>query len=266
MHSSQPRVLLMAVLAAASPALAGPEWEEPLDSCGMIECAQSPIGTGPLAGIKGELTGSMAREDGDFEDLFRIYIADPVNFSIFVSPNQDGTPSFDTQLWLFDRAGDGLLGNDDNHDTGMSGKSGFGNATTDGTGVMITQPGVYFLGISGAGNTPRNDSGARIFDLAVPGEVSGPDGVIGSSARLNGWTGMGDTGSYTLQLTGVTFLPPNERADINNDGCVDSDDLARLLAGWGSGGQSDLNSDGITNSQDLAVLLAAWGCKEAKRF
>ncbi len=119
---------------------------------------------------------------------------------------------------------------------------------------------MYFIAISGAGNHPRNPINQRIFDFATPGEVSGPDGALGSSRRLGSWQGMGATGSYTLQLTGVTFLPPAEAADFNHDDCVDADDLAILLAGWGGSIRTDLNADGITDAGDLAILLAAWGC------
>jgi len=48
--------------------------------------------------------------------------------------------------------------------------------------------------------------------------------------------------------------------DINNDDTVDSDDLASLLALWGTDDlASDLNGDGAITSQDLAMLLANWG-------
>ncbi len=51
-------------------------------------------------------------------------------------------------------------------------------------------------------------------------------------------------------------------ADFTGEGCVDSADLAFLLANWGAAA-ADLNADGLTDSSDLAVLLAAWtgtGC------
>jgi len=48
-------------------------------------------------------------------------------------------------------------------------------------------------------------------------------------------------------------------ADLNGDGCVDSSDLAILLAAWGTTGDGDVDGSGATGSGDLAVLLAAWG-------
>jgi len=48
-------------------------------------------------------------------------------------------------------------------------------------------------------------------------------------------------------------------ADLNGDGCVDSSDLAILLAAWGAPGDADIDGSGVTDSSDLAVVLAAWG-------
>ena len=48
--------------------------------------------------------------------------------------------------------------------------------------------------------------------------------------------------------------------DQNDDGEVDTSDLASLLAGWGSADPFlDLNADGVVDAADLAALLAGWG-------
>jgi formylglycine-generating enzyme required for sulfatase activity len=50
------------------------------------------------------------------------------------------------------------------------------------------------------------------------------------------------------------------RGDFGLDGAVDAEDLAFLLAAWGSAGPvGDLNDDGSVEGKDLAFLLAAWG-------
>lgn len=47
--------------------------------------------------------------------------------------------------------------------------------------------------------------------------------------------------------------------DINNDGTVNSIDLAYLLADWGTSLlRSDFNHDGIVDAADLGTLLANW--------
>ena len=47
--------------------------------------------------------------------------------------------------------------------------------------------------------------------------------------------------------------------DTNDDGAVDGQDLARILAQWNtSAAEADLNLDGIVNGQDLSIVLAYW--------
>jgi formylglycine-generating enzyme required for sulfatase activity len=54
-----------------------------------------------------------------------------------------------------------------------------------------------------------------------------------------------------------------DRGDFGLDGAVDGEDLAFLLAAWGSARQvGDLNNDGTIDGLDLAFLLAAWGPTE----
>jgi hypothetical protein len=50
-------------------------------------------------------------------------------------------------------------------------------------------------------------------------------------------------------------------ADFNQDGSVDSADLAILLSTWNGVGIADLNGDGRVNSADLALFLAEWGVR-----
>ncbi len=51
--------------------------------------------------------------------------------------------------------------------------------------------------------------------------------------------------------------------DVIPTGNVNGNDLAELLATWGTNGQgvveTDLNGDGIVNGADLAVILSGWG-------
>jgi|TARA_R100000084_G_C4654395_1_gene151880 hypothetical protein len=46
--------------------------------------------------------------------------------------------------------------------------------------------------------------------------------------------------------------------DLNNDGCVNGNDLGMFFGNWGLDGVSDFNSDGVTDGEDLAILLANW--------
>jgi hypothetical protein len=55
----------------------------------------------------------------------------------------------------------------------------------------------------------------------------------------------------------VPSTPPSSSGDLNNDGQVNGQDLAALLACWGAP-CADINGDGTTTGVDLAALLAAW--------
>lgn len=48
-------------------------------------------------------------------------------------------------------------------------------------------------------------------------------------------------------------------SDLNEDGVVNAQDLAVLLAAWGSSAPgADVNDDGIVDGKDLAILLGSW--------
>lgn len=64
---------------------------------------------------------------------------------------------------------------------------------------------------------------------------------------------VGETTNQLLRLR------PYKREDLNDDGSVNAQDLAALLAAWGEfAGPADLDGDGIVGSADIAVLLSAW--------
>ena len=49
-------------------------------------------------------------------------------------------------------------------------------------------------------------------------------------------------------------------ADLNQDGKINGEDLAILMASWGNNDSfKDINADGIIDSNDLSVLLNSWG-------
>jgi len=245
----------IALLAAASASTtyAGPEWTEMLsDSGSSIDEAHTPIGSGDLGTIVGELEGS-----GDFQDVFRIYVKDYNSFSAMVEM-APGSSGFDPQLWLFDENGVGILGNQDNLSAGVSGEAGFGGAANDGSGSQLTHEGVYYIAVSGSGSAPLDDSSSAIFSISVSTEISGPDGS--NDAFSDAWSGIGTVGEYSIQFSGVKLFLIERACDFDLDGCVDSGDAATLNAKWGEPGISDLNNDGTTDTSDLAILISNWGC------
>ena len=50
------------------------------------------------------------------------------------------------------------------------------------------------------------------------------------------------------------------QGDVNCDGTVDGNDLAIVLAAWGTGNpQADIDRSGLVDGSDLAIVLANWG-------
>lgn len=203
-----------ALLCAASPLAAGPDWVEPPgnDAGSFPGSAQSITGSGSLSSIGGELAGASAASAGvdDFEDMYCFQIVDPANFRAltFQDPTFPGSADFDTQLWLFDPNGFGLLAND--------------NVRTDEPGSGLPAPaglapGIYCLAISGFDDDPQSDGGP-IFKQETREEVTGPDGA-GGQEPIVAWGPPGETGRYVIALTGAAF--------------IEVDDSIPTLSEWG---------------------------------
>jgi hypothetical protein len=194
-------VALVAALAFVS-GVSAQTYVESGDAGNLPATAQTATGSGTLTGIAGSTGG------GDTEDMYLINIRDFSAFQAGTDPaagSAGGSASFDTQLWLFDTSGNGILGNDDC----PGGCPGFhshlsGPTPTDGQ-PGLTANGNYYLAISGFGNDP-NSAGGAIFNQATFAELSGPDGPGGGSP-ISGWMGGGATGSYTIGLSGANFVP-----------------------------------------------------------
>ena len=80
---------------------------------------------------------------------------------------------------------------------------------------------------------------------------------VGSMTNRRELTATGRlVGETTNQLL---RLRPYRQADLNDDGSVNAQDIAILLAAWGEfGGPADLDGDGVVSSPDIAVLLSSW--------
>ena len=203
--------LLMALILAPQRAAAGPIWPE--GAAGRLPGTAEPI-TIPFTRITGELTGSLFRgvEAQDFEDMYLIQILDPRDCGgkgFFASTDWMVTPGgandFDTQLWLFDAAGRGLLGNDD---VGPGNQQSFISfPATDVTFQPFPGAGLYYLAITGFNDDPVSPGG-QIFNQASPFEISGPDGPGGGMPIVD-WTATGSSaiGQYDILLHCVAPIP-----------------------------------------------------------
>ena len=207
---------------AALAADRGPLYEEDDDAGSLPANAKKVEGSGSLQAISGSLTGN-SRGEGDYQDMYEVYIAHPGEFLLKVTEVSQG---LNTQLFLFDPEGRGMLANDDSLvDNQPSPNAELPNASTDGTNVVLKHPGAYYIAISGTPSRPVSQEGPIFsFNPDTPFEVSGPDGQ-GGTLPIFAWGSEGDTGSYVISLTGVNFLPPAPGACCLTDGtCVEVDE------------------------------------------
>lgn len=177
-------------------------WFEVGDAFDLPSTSQITLGTGSLDSISGTIS------DGVDRDMFLIFITGP---SVFSATTVGGPALFDTQLFLFDRFGFGILANDDD----PGGGTVFSNIPTAFTGALT--PGLYNLAIS-----KRNTSVAESSDpvsaggLIFPDEprtgVYGPTGPGGGSPITSWFDGNPGDPSYTISLTGAEFANPEPSA------------------------------------------------------
>jgi hypothetical protein len=187
----------MAAMVLAGSALAGPDWVEGTDAGSTLSTAQAVLGVGQLATISGRL-GARAGED--LEDMYLIRVTSPGTFKFELLNSE-----FDSSLYIFNvtlgNEAFGLLGNLETLD-GVN--AVLTSSSTDGTGAQITSPGVYALAITSSGRIPVSANGS-IFNFTTLGEISGADGPGGMLPHI-GWTGEGSGGSYTMKVSGTTFV------------------------------------------------------------
>ena len=172
-----------AVLACSGMAY-GQIWNEVPDAGELPGTAQTPIGSGPLTTIFGNRSGDA--------DMYLIHIPNPAaGFYARTWPNSSG----DTQLWLFDLAGNGVTFNDD--DVGLLSRI---------TGQFLSGPGDYYLAISSYNYDALNAGGQLIWNNTPFGTERPPDGP-GAPGPVAGWSGASGSGAYQIDLRGVEFIP-----------------------------------------------------------
>jgi hypothetical protein len=216
---------VMSVILAVSQVSAGPCFIEPggTDAGSLPTTAMPTTGVGTIQCIRGKWA-APAETPGDFEDMYIIFINDPLNFCAKTvissdmtdccggpwTPSMQYSTNFNTQLWVFRSNGHGALANDDRFPIVPPGLSGMGHLSNDGSGEAITTPGIYYIAISGGPNRdPVDHLGQLIFNQASTTEVSGPDGLGGLAMNpIANWTGSGATNvQYEIVLCGAQFMP-----------------------------------------------------------
>jgi hypothetical protein len=172
------------------------------DAGDLPETAQSSEGVEPFGTPLNAITGVIT--DGLDNDMFKIHISDPANFS--ATTTNGGTTVDDTMLYLFDESGLGVLANDDTDAT-----TNF--TSTLSAGSLTGNPaGVYYIAVTVLFNSPLS-SGGDVFDLSELEATTltiGPDVPGGGEDPVNAWDNIpfAFTGpeNYQIDLIGATFV------------------------------------------------------------
>jgi len=208
-----------ALLAAASAQIT---YQEQGDAGDLPETAQA-TGTDTSTAL-GAIRGTL---EANGVDMYAIYIADPANFSATTVNNQT---TFDTQLWLFDAQGKGVVFNDQAVGTNLD-LSRIDNSTGCLTGRSA---GVYYIAISRYNRDAIGCEDGLIWANSPFRAVRCPDGPERGS-RVAGWVGTTPVaGNYEITLTGaftapaqsnIPPCPPFDGWDETDNGGGDAGDL-----------------------------------------
>jgi hypothetical protein len=214
------------------------------DAAELPGTAQSVDGSGALNEIRGVFAGDA--------DMYLIEICDAANFSA----STVGGSTADTQLFVFNLNGTGVIYNDDD-------PNGTTLQSNIGTG-FISSNGQYLLAISGYNRDPVDAGGALLW-INTPFDVTrAPDGP-GAANPVANWINTGASGAYIIALTGACFIGGSDcPGDVDGDGDADLTDLATLLTNFGTPSNAtremgDLDGDGDVDLTDLASLLTVFG-------
>jgi hypothetical protein len=147
-------------------------------------------------------------------DMFKFNVQNATAFSAMVVPSIFGIP--DTELFLFDSTGRGVLGNDDL--SGANTLSCLPSVTSNPcvssrpVGLGPLTKGVYYLAITRSANLPLSSLGS-IFSILNFTDVVGPDLTQGGANPIMGWDGGAfttpdtDLTQYHIVLTGTVPEP-----------------------------------------------------------
>ena len=211
-------------------------WGEQDDAASTTSGAQITMGTLALSSITGSLNSA------NDADMYLIQICDPNNFSADTTAGP-GTVS-DSQLFLFSLTGIGRKFNDD-LPAGATNLSRLTNSFLAGAGS-------YILAVSSYDVDPM-DSQAREIWLDQPYTTErAPDGP-GANFPVNFWAGSGDSGTYTIALTGTCFAAPLGWAEQGDAG--DQIIAAQAPAGAGPLGAISGTLSSNTDSDIYRIIL-----------
>jgi len=193
------KVLALTLAMGLAPGAGAIPWTEVGDAGDLPATAQVPTGSGALTSISGSIPSTSATD----ADMYRIHISTPSTFSATTvgTVGLPGTQLQNSQLFLFNAAGLGVYGRDDDPGT-------FRTTLPAGSLLGPQIPGDYFLAISGFARDPVSPGGL-IFPSSPNTTLFGPTGP-GGTQPISGWTGLeaafASRGNYRIDLTGAEFV------------------------------------------------------------
>ncbi|MEE2907076.1 MAG: MYXO-CTERM sorting domain-containing protein [Planctomycetota bacterium] len=202
-------VVLTASLATAS-TYRGPSFVEPGDAGNGRDDAvdvKNPDGTGSINSISGSLTGGgLLATDGDYQDVYRIFIKDPLLFKIQLSNEATNHP--DSMMFLFDELGHPLMASDN------TSSQNFNPILENQGGQFFNHTGVFYLAITSAPSEAQAIQDGVLALLFNLGEF--PFGTVGplegaqSAEWFDQWTpptNPDHVGDYFMLVDGVESMP-----------------------------------------------------------
>ncbi len=202
---------LCLTLVETTPGGSGPVWQG--DTCvgdagDLPATAQVPSGTGPLTSIVGNLSSTS---DAD------MYLVNICDFNAFDATTAPGTA--DTQLWLFNLDGTGVMFNDD--DTVVAGSARINNST-----ALLSANGDYYLAVTRYNRDPVDSTGALLWNNTGAGGsflgIRAPDGPGAANPIANWVNAAVGSSTYTIALAGTCYPSGGpvgcNRADITDIG------------------------------------------------
>ncbi len=192
------KVLALVLAMGLAPGARAIPWTEVGDAGDLPATAQIPTGSGALTSISGSIPSTSATD----ADMYRIHISTPSTFSATTvgTIGAIGLQLQNSQLFLFNAAGLGVYGRDDNPGT-------FRTTLPANSPLGPQVPGDYFLAISGFDRDPVSPGGL-IFPSSPNATLFGPTGP-GGTQPISGWTGLdaalASRGNYRIDLSGAQF-------------------------------------------------------------
>ncbi|MDP1663069.1 MAG: GC-type dockerin domain-anchored protein [Phycisphaerales bacterium] len=232
---------------------------------GTVDLAGQTLATAAVpsgAGALDAISGFFGPND---VDIYKINICDAANFSATTF----GGTTADTQLFLFNTDGFGVVANDDVPD-GLPGDATLQSTITS---ALIPGNGDYYLAVTRY-NTDPVDAGAALIWANTPFNTErSPDGA-GAGNPLAAWTGASaGTSTYTIAFTGTCYPssgPICGLADVGGvggapgaDNHLDNNDFVVFIdyffsqnpiADQGSTG-GVAGADGVYDNNDFIVFI-----------